>query len=163
MPRQRESNAELLLKLPWWVSASLGLLAFGLLRWGLPVWAGHDNTRQMLAKGITPLAPLPLLLFGMFAVGSLLLARKRLRLVDEQTSLKNLRQTSWKDFELLVAEAFRRQGYHVEYSLGRGADGGMDLNLYKDGHKALVQCKQWKVYSVGAPVVREMFGLMAAD
>jgi hypothetical protein len=35
MPRQKESNAELLLKVPWWVSAALGVLAFAALRWGL--------------------------------------------------------------------------------------------------------------------------------
>ena len=38
-----------------------------------------------------------------------------------------LRETPWKDFEYLVAEAYRRQGYQVDYSLGRGADGGVDL------------------------------------
>jgi len=117
----------------------------------------------MLAKGIIPLAPLALLLFGIFAVGSFVFARKRYRLVDEKTSLDHLRETPWKDFEYLVAEAYRRQGYDVEYSLGRGADGGVDLTLRKDGHRSLVQCKQWKVFSVGAPVVREMFGLLTAE
>lgn len=75
MPRQRESNAELLLKLPWWVSAALGIIAFAGLRWGLPIWAGQDNTRQLLAKGIIPLAPMALLLFGILAVGSFFFAR----------------------------------------------------------------------------------------
>ena len=41
--------------------------------------------------------------------------------------------------------------------------GGVDLTMRKDGQKCLVQCKQWKVFSVGAPVVREMFGLMTAE
>ena len=163
MRRQSESFGELLLKLPWWVSATLGIIAFAGVRWGLPIWAGQDNARQMLAKGIIPLAPLALLLFGIFAVGSFLFARKRHRLVDEQTSLDQLRETPWKDFEYLVAEAYRRQGYDVDYSLGRGADGGVDLTLRKDGLTSLVQCKQWKVFSVGAPVVREMFGLMTAE
>jgi restriction system protein len=163
MSRQNESFGELLLKLPWWVSAALGIAAFASVRWGIPIWAGQDNTRQLLAKGIVPLAPLALLLFGIFAVGSLLFARKRHRLVDEQTNLDQLRQTPWKDFEYLVAEAYRRQGYQVEYSLGRGADGGVDLTMRKDGLTSLVQCKQWKVFSVGAPVVREMFGLMTAE
>jgi restriction system protein len=163
MPRQNEPLGQLLLKLPWWVSALLGFLAFAALRWGLPIWAGQDNTRQMLAKGISPLAPMALLVFGVFAVGSFLFAAKRRRLVDQQSTLETLRETSWKDFEYLVAEAYRRQGYHVEYSLGRGADGGVDLTLHKEGLKSLVQCKQWKVFSVGAPVVREMFGLMAAE
>lgn len=62
-----------------------------------------------------------------------------------------------------MAEAFRRQGYAVDYSLGRGADGGVDIILKKDGRKSLVQCKQWKVFSIGAPVIREMFGLMTAE
>lgn len=163
MPRQNESFGEILLKLPWWVSAALGIVAFAGVRWGLPVWAGHDNTRQMLVNGIIPLAPLALLLFGMFAAGSFLFARKRCRLIDEQTSLDQLRETSWKDFEYLVAEAYRRQGYQVEYSLGRGADGGVDLTMRKDGLTSLVQCKQWKVFSVGAPIIREMFGLMTAE
>ena len=51
----------------------------------------------------------------------------------------------------------------MEYSLGRGADGGVDLTLRKDDRTSLVQCKQWKVFSVGAPVIREMFGLMTAE
>ena len=163
MPRHRESNLELLLKLPWWISAILGAVSFTALRWGLPVWAGDVSARQMIAKGFAPLAPLPLLLFGIIAIGSYIFGRKRRRLVDQQTSLESLRQTSWKDFEILVAEAYRRQGYQVEYSLGQGADGGVDLVLKKADRTSLVQCKQWKVFSVGAPVIREMFGLMTAE
>jgi restriction system protein len=62
-----------------------------------------------------------------------------------------------------VAEAYRRQGYAVDFSLGQGADGGVDLVLRKAGRVSLVQCKQWKVFSVGAPVIREMFGIMTAE
>jgi len=43
MPRPRVSNLELLLKIPWWVSAALGFFAFAALRWGLPVCAGDFN------------------------------------------------------------------------------------------------------------------------
>lgn len=163
MRRQRDSFGEILLKLPWWVSVLLGLLAFAAVRWGLPAWAGNDTTRQILTKGIVPLAPLAPVIFGMFGIGSFWLGKSRRRLVDEQTNLESLRNTSWKQFEFLVAEAYRRQGYQVEYSLGRGADGGVDLILRRDGRMSLVQCKQWKVFSVGAPVIREMFGLLTAE
>lgn len=163
MPRRNESFGDLLLKLPWWVSACLGLVTFAALRWGAPASAGHDATRQAIAKGIVPLAPFAFLIFAIFAAGSFAHAWKRRRLVDEQTTLDTLRATSWKDFEFLVAEAYRRQGYQVEYSLGRGSDGGVDLILRKDGRTSLVQCKQWRVFSVGAPVVREMFGLLTAE
>ena len=42
-------------------------------------------------------------------------------------------------------------------------DGGVDLVLKKDGEKFLVQCKQWKTYKVGVTILRELFGVMAAE
>ncbi|MEO8426252.1 MAG: restriction endonuclease, partial [Verrucomicrobiota bacterium] len=163
MLRQNESFGEILLKLPWWTSAGIGVLAFIGVRWGLPLWAGDNKTLQLIVNGIVPLAPVALVLFGIFSAASFWFGKKRRTLVDQQTSLESLRKTSWKDFELLVAEAYRRQGFQVEYSLDRGADGGVDLVLRKGGRTSLVQCKQWKVFSVGAPVVREMFGLLTSE
>jgi restriction system protein len=163
MPRKRESNLELLLKLPWWVSATLGVLVFVVMRWVIPARIDQNPSLHPFAVALPKLAILPLLFFGLIAVGSFFFAKKRHRLVDEQTSLEKLRETSWKDFEFLVAEAYTGLGFKVEYSLGRGADGGVDLTLRKDGRRSLVQCKQWKVFSVGAPVVREMFDLMTAE
>ena len=69
----------------------LGLLAFAGLRWGLPVWAANDSGRQIFAKPLAQAAPLPLLIFAAFALGSLWFAKSRRRLVDEQTSLESLR------------------------------------------------------------------------
>ena len=102
-------------------------------------------------------------MFGVLAAISFWFGRHRGRLIDEQTSLESIRATPWKQFEFLVAEAYRRQGYQVDFSLGQGADGGVDLVLRKAGRTSLVQCKQWKTVSVGAPVIREMFGLMVAE
>jgi restriction system protein len=42
------------------------------------------------------------------------------------------------------------------------ADGGVDLELRKDGELHLVQCKQWRATKVGVAIVRELFGAMAA-
>src|SRR6185437_1653748 len=108
MRRQNESFGELLLKLPWWVSAVIGVFAFIAVHWGLPVWAGENRTLQLLANGIVPLAPLALVLFAIFAGASFWFGKKRRNLVDQQTSLESLRKASWKDFEFLVAEAYRR-------------------------------------------------------
>ena len=142
MPRNRKSNLELLLKLPWWVSAVLGVASFVALRWVIPARAGPRPSPPIPSPSLCPnWLSVPLALFALIAVGSFLFARKRHRLVDEQTSLEKLRETGWKDFEYLVAEAFRRQGYDVDYSLGRGADGGVDLTLRRDGRTSLVQCK----------------------
>jgi restriction system protein len=51
---------------------------------------------------------------------------------------------SWREFEILVGEAFRLQGYGVTEIGGGGADGGVDLVLKKGSEKFLVHCKQWK-------------------
>lgn len=69
---------------------------------------------------------------------------------------------TWQQFEALVAEHFRRQGYSVSERGGAGPDGGIDLELGKDGERFLVQCKQWRANRVGVDVVRELYGLMAA-
>lgn len=163
MRTKNEPITHLLLKSPWWVSAILGVLVFAGMRWTLPLWAGSDKNLQLFVADLVRLSPLSLLFFGLFAFASFWFGKKRRRLVDEQSSLDSLRKTSWKDFEFLVAEAYRRQGYAVEYSLDRGADGGVDLTLRRDGRTALVQCKQWKTTSVGVPVIREMFGLLTAQ
>ena len=69
---------------------------------------------------------------------------------------------TWKDFELLVGEIFRMQGYSVVETGGGGADGGIDLILKKDNELFLVQCKQWRAYKVSVNVVRELLGVMVA-
>lgn len=73
---------------------------------------------------------------------------------------------SWREFEMLVGEGFRLQGYQVVETGGGGADGGVDLVLTRPGksggEKFLVQCKQWRALKVGVDVVRELYGVMAA-
>lgn len=83
-------------------------------------------------------------------------------LVNQARDLEDLRKIDWKDFESLVAEAYRRQGYHVIESPGRGPDGGIDLTLRHDGATHLVQCKQRTKANVGVKVVRELYGLLTA-
>jgi restriction system protein len=70
---------------------------------------------------------------------------------------------TWVEFEMLVGEAFRLQGYKAEETGGGGADGGIDLVLTRDRERFLVQCKQWRAFSVGVEVVRELYGVMAAS
>ncbi|GGO77623.1 hypothetical protein GCM10011348_07600 [Marinobacterium nitratireducens] len=70
---------------------------------------------------------------------------------------------SWQQFELLVGQAFRQQGYRVIDGGEDGPDGGVDVHLKKDGKTYLVQCKHWKARSIGVSVVRELYGVMAAS
>lgn len=163
MPKRSESPALTLILAPWWVSASLAPISFVVLRWALPAFDHGKPVAQSLAIACAAFAPYVGGFFVVLAALSYSFGRKRRALVDGQSSLETLQQLSWKEFEWMVGEAFRRQGYSVEESIGDGPDGGVDLVLRKDGQTALVQCKQWKVFSVGAPVIRELFGVMTAD
>jgi restriction system protein len=86
--------------------------------------------------------------------------RRAPTVAHRQANIDSLRQLDWRAFERLVGEAFRRLGYQITETGQGGADGGIDLVLRKNNRKTIVQVKQWKTSSVGAPVVREMYGLM---
>jgi len=168
MGRKRGNTAfDALAALPWPLGLAVGIAGFLAVRYGLAWWLSkHDG---MLAQGIAqnsdstlaPLAWIVLIVCWIAALFSFLGARHRGRLLDTRTTLESLAAGGWRQFELLVGEAFRRQGYSVEETGLGGADGGIDLILRKDGRHTLVQCKQWKRQQVGVSVVREMYGLLA--
>lgn len=153
-----------LARLSWPVALAAGIAGFALLRHGLPAWFadGGDAFGQLFAHG-NPFAPLAWLVLAACALASLAsfaAARRRRTLLDAQTGLDSVAALGWRDFERLVGEAFRRQGYVVEESGLGGADGGIDLVLRKDDRRTLVQCKQWRRRKVPVNVVREMMGLL---
>ncbi len=162
MRRRQESGAIELVKAHWSVSVVLGLIVFAVMKWGGPAFATRTDNPfiKPFLSGFSNLAPYSLLIFAILALASFLFARKRRGLVDSQSGLDSLRALSWQEFEWMVGEAYRRQGYAVEESIGGGADGGIDLVLRQDGQTTVVQCKRWKTSSVGAPILREIFGLL---
>lgn len=81
--------------------------------------------------------------------------------LDSQQSIETIRALPWREFELLLAEHFRRLGYHVE-TTPDGPDGGIDLILQRDGRLTLVQAKQWRSERIGVAKVRELFGIQSA-
>lgn len=95
---------------------------------------------------------------------SLYRGKQRTKLIEDvghAPSANALNNMSWREFELLVGEAFRLKGYRVTENSG-GPDGGIDLAMSKDNEVFFVQCKQWKAVRVGVSVVRELYGVMAA-
>lgn len=160
MARRNDSIPHLLIKLPWWVSLIAGGFVFAGMRWGVPAYFANDKFSAALANAVAKVAPLAGLFFLLLAGLSVLFAVKRRKLVDEQSSLESLCALNWQGFEWMVAEAYRRQGFSAEESLGGGADGGVDVVLRKNGQTVLVQCKNWKSASVGSPIVRDLYGAM---
>lgn len=179
MPRKkRQSGAEnfmdLVSRLPWWGGVVLALVGYLVLH-QLAVapkpaalqpgqmqnfmWRTATAAISSVGQYVWPL----LCLLG--ALGSFLQRRKRASLLENVTQSKSaeaLNAMSWREFELLVGEAFRQQGYQVAEQGGAGADGGVDLILRKGTETFLVQCKQWKALKVGVDVVRQLYGVMAA-
>jgi restriction system protein len=83
--------------------------------------------------------------------------------VARATPKSTITSMSWRDFERLVGEVFRRQGFTVSGFGGQGPDGGVDLGLTKNGQRYLVQCKHWRKRQVGVTVVRELNGVVSAQ
>jgi restriction system protein len=84
------------------------------------------------------------------------------RLRAEATDVDSLLRLPYADFERLVADAYRAQGYAVtSFVDDDGPDGGADLEIRRDGRRLLVQCKRWRKW-VDVTVVRELAGVVAA-
>lgn len=178
MARRKKSSVaddlvDLIALLPWWAGVLLALLSYVLLhRVAMqPVVVGTGSLPlQSLWKGAATagqyIAPV-LCLAGAGLSAWRRKARKALVADVAQTQASDaLDGMSWREFEVLVGEGFRLQGYQVLETGGGGPDGGVDLVLSKPGkngsEKFLVQCKQWRALKVGVDVVRELYGVMAA-
>jgi restriction system protein len=180
MARKKNGGAlalvfEVAVLLPWWAGTGLAGIAYVVLhryataevatsvvpgQIGQMVVGQLTKTLASIGQYVVPF------LFLAGAVASFLGKRKRAGLIDDVVTGKPgdaLRGMSWRDFELLVGEAFRLQGYSVTETGGGGADGGIDLKVKKGSEVFLVQCKQWRAYKVSVNVVRELFGVMSAE
>lgn len=179
MGRQRKSGAEeaieLVAKFPWWVGASLAVFSFVFLHIlaskpvvvQTPTAEGLTSAfRGQLIKVFAQFGQYVLpLICGIGALISAIKAAQSKKVYDRVASSPTtaaLNSITWREFENLVGEYFRRQGFAVNWQGGQGADGGVDLVLRNKGEMYLVQCKQWKAYKVGVQPVRELYGVMAA-
>lgn len=183
MARRKKSSPaedlmELVAMLPWWAGVALAALSYVLLhKLAAQPLSAATQPGQMSAmvtqsvwKGLANVGQYIVPILCLAGAGVSAWQRKvRKGLVDDVAQSKAsdaLDGMSWREFEMLVGEGFRLQGYRVVETGGGGADGGVDLVLSKPGtnggEKFLVQCKQWRAYKVGVDVVRELYGVMAA-
>lgn len=168
MAKRKDGGFELLASMPWPVPLVLGVIGFLVVRYGIGwVTSISQNVylaaigRELSGKAYAPLAWIVLGLCWLAALASYIGTKGRRRLLETQTDEESIRSLSWRQFELLVGEAFRRQGYAVQETGLGGADGGVDLVLRREGKLTLVQCKRWRTQRVDVKTVREMFGLLA--
>jgi restriction system protein len=162
MPRKKEGFLDLLVVLPWWVSCCMAIVLYLGLRFVAPSIDFPQPVLKGMASSSPKFAWMAVFLVIPAAFSFIQSVGKR-KLLDNQTGIDSIRSLSWKEFEELLGEAYRRQGYSVFENNLKGADGGIDLELRKSGSRYLVQAKQWKNRKVAVNVVREMLGLMTAE
>lgn len=169
-----EDMLDLVSLLPWWAGVAIAAIGYVVLhRMAAPVQVtavqpgqvSHLMTQTVIA-GLATAGQYIVPLVGLVGAAMSFFRRKqRAALVTDVAQAQStnaLDGMSWREFEMLVGEAYRLQGYRVTETGGGGPDGGIDLALTKGSEKFLVQCKQWKAYKVGVDVVRELYGVMAA-
>ena len=158
---KQKSIIETLISIPWWVH--LFLMVGILLSPSFINEYIYNNPNQILYvinKKIMP--EFTWIISGflfLFMLIQFLSRYKKRKLFFNEYDIEQLKRISWQDFELLVTETFKRDGYKVKEAGGAQADGGIDLEAYRGGQKIIVQCKHWKKTSVGVNIVREMFGV----
>jgi restriction system protein len=129
----------ILLRSPWWISfiiaAVVGLFAASVLPAKYAVYA-------LFAGG-------PFVVVGSIAAWRQLRAPSAASIAAMQQAAGGI---SWRDFSVLMEQAFRRDGYEVT----RVGSPAADLEIRKAGRTALVNCKRWKAASHGIEPLREL-------
>lgn len=158
---------------PWWVGVILAVVSYlwlhSVASAPMPTTVTPNQVGGLIFstwwRGISMVGQYLLpVLFLAGAVGSFLKRRQAKQLhSDAANRADGIAQMSWREFEVLVAEHFRRLGFSVTETGGGGPDGGVDILLRKGSDRYLVQCKHWRARRVGVEPVRELYGVMAAQ
>ena len=164
MSRHEQSLFENLIdtcsRLPWWQGVLLAVAAyFGLHELAGSAWVSQESLDLLVFYGQFALPAGLLLVAAMSAYGR----HARGASLDRVTASPRrnpLTNMSGQQFEMLVAEAFRRKGYSV-IRKGGSAECGADLALKKSDQTFLVQLRQWRSIKVGVNAVRELDEAMA--
>ena len=131
----------ILLRRPWWVSAAI---AAGFLALTLTMFP-HDWRWYGAFLG----AP--------FTVVAAVALWRQLRAPSSRrvsSTIEAVRAMNWSDFQAALETGFRRDGYDVSRLAGPAAD----FEIAKEGRRAVVSGKRWKVARTGVEPLRELEG-----
>ncbi len=155
----------ILMKFPGWAGLVLAPAAFLIVSIVLPMVANWLATVDPKLAPIATIVSMGGLIFGpvlgfliLLATAAVYIQRRRNdELLDGH---KSIRELTWREFEHLLGEAYRRKGYSVHVGGGDKPDGGVDIELRLGERLTLVQCKHWNSGKVGVRVVRELLGVV---
>lgn len=156
---------------PWWITLPTALLLFYFVPYGTPagiqLQEPSDAITAMLGIFLKAffkyLVPMALVFGAILSVFTSFKSGHLFKSIQKNGAHQTLQDLSWQDFEFLLSEWFKKQGYSTELTGGGGADGGIDIKLHKDNQLYLVQCKHYKAWKVSVNVVRELYGVMTAE
>ncbi len=169
--RSRSASAklsDLATRLPWWGGLLCALATYVLLHpiaiLQMPAPSGVvDMAATVLARIFIFLAQIGQYLLPLVFLASATISgfdrwkRGDLReSVARDTSGSMLRGLRWPDFELLVGEAFRRQGYKIAPPGTGLSESGNGLEMTKNNRLYLVDCTDWRSWRAGAGAVRHL-------
>lgn len=157
--------------IPWWLTLPVALVLFVFVPYGVPaeIQLQQPTDAIGLVLGIFFKAFFKYLLPIALVIGAVVNIFTKIKSATLFSGIKKkgaheiVQSLTWQDFEFLLTEWFKKQGYSAELTGGGGADGGVDIKLFKDGELYLVQCKHYKAWKVSVNVVRELFGVMASE
>ena len=114
------------------------------------------------AAGLGVLAAVLVLIAGVAGARD---RKRRTAMLRATRTLDQLKARSWREFETLVAEAYRRRGHKVRLYGGARPDGGVDVVVEAPdgGERKAVQCKHYQQAKIGVKVVRELNGVVRSD
>lgn len=157
--KQRKSDFDFLLSLPWWAGIAAAAVAYVLVGWLLPALLANDATQAELSSTMQVPALLTVGICLMLSAASAWHTRHLRRKFAARNGLAAVRHISAREFRGKVSDAFKRRGYDIGAQRVRG----VDLILLKDGRRYFVRCKQWKLFNVGADRLAELHARMTEN
>lgn len=156
--------------LPWWVDLLLAVFSyFSLhylsLEYPLNTLQGINMMFATFAYTIFQYLLPAVFIFGgvaSFWHSASFRGKELLSSIGSRRATEMLAKMNWHDFELLIGQWFKTQGYEVVQAGGAHADGGVDVELRKDGELYLVQCKHYRAWKVPVDTVRDLYGVMTS-
>ena len=100
----------MLVRAPWWASVVSAIIVYLAIRHVLPSIETDNQLVNMVFDALAVPAPCFAVCILLIAPFSFFNARRKAKQLDNQKSIETIRQLHWRNFEELVAEAYRRQG-----------------------------------------------------
>lgn len=146
---------------PWWLGVVLAVVAYVLLKWVIPAVAVTTGLLKPVASTSQASAAYVGALFLALTGLSLILAYRRRRALELETSLATLRAMSRERFAHFAAAAFQSEGYAITHADRR--DSGIDFVLTRGAERVLVQYHRWRSDRIEDVVLRELHDRMIGE